>query len=68
MSKPIWNFVTTDLGDGIECSNCKHKIEVKDALVAERGIGVCPFCGKQMDMESFDYDRLFSLAASVAED
>lgn len=60
--KGYWKFKSTDMGFCIECSSCKHKISVKDALIAERSYDTCPFCEALMDMDKLDYDELFFLA------
>jgi uncharacterized CHY-type Zn-finger protein len=62
--KYIWEIKSTDMGYAIECGHCKRKIGVKDAIMGDKKFDTCPFCGKEMDMENFDYDKLYELAQS----
>lgn len=64
MATYIWEIKSTELGYVIECSKCKHKIGVKDAVVGEKNYDECPFCKTKMDMTNFDYDKLYELAQS----
>lgn len=67
MIKYIWNIKSTDLGYAIECSHCKHKIDVKDAVIAEKKYDICPFCKHEMDLSNLDYDKLLELAYGGSE-
>lgn len=64
MSSYIWEIKSTDGGYCIECTKCKHKIGVKDAIMADKKFDICPFCNSKMNMEKFDYDKLYELAQS----
>jgi len=59
--KHIWKVVSTDLSYGIECSNCKHKMDAKEVIMADKEYDICPFCGASMDLGGFNYDEICSL-------
>lgn len=60
--KYIWEIKTDTNGYYMQCSKCKRKISVKDVVIANRSFDMCPFCKNEMDMASFDYDKLLELA------
>lgn len=45
----------------LECENCEHKISLKDYAMADRAINICPFCGREMDLDSLDEDEIQEL-------
>jgi len=48
MLKPRWKYVQTELGTGIECTGCGHKIKAIDVTMGEYDLNTCPFCEKKM--------------------
>ena len=64
----IWEIKSTEMGYAIECSNCHHKISVKDAIIANQVIDTCPFCKKDMDLNELDYDKLLEFANGEESD
>lgn len=62
-----WKIVSTEETYALECQNCKHKMPIKKAIIANIQTDICPFCNAKMDMSDFDYDELFSLASGEAD-
>ena len=56
-----WILVSTDLGMGIECENCGHKISIKDYEMADISVETCPFCKAEMDLDSIDDDEIHDI-------
>jgi len=45
----MWRYVLTELGAGIECTNCKHKLKAMTVVMGEHNLNVCPFCSATME-------------------
>lgn len=59
--KPVWKLIGTQMGWALECSECKHKISIKQYAFADQPISTCPFCEKEMDLSSIDEDEIQEL-------
>jgi DNA-directed RNA polymerase subunit RPC12/RpoP len=45
----MWRYVLTELGAGIECTNCEHKLKAMTVVMGEHDLNVCPFCSSTME-------------------
>lgn len=61
MGKYKWFLISSDLGMGIECENCGHKISLKDYEMADMRFDFCPFCKEEMDLDSIDDEEVQDL-------
>ena len=45
----MWGYILTELGAGIECSNCHHKLKAMTVVMGEHDLNSCPFCSSEME-------------------
>lgn len=48
MQKPKWQYVLAELGAGIECTGCHHKLKAMTVVMGDVRLDICPFCNKEM--------------------
>ena len=48
IKKAEWKYVITELGPGIECSNCHHKIDARTVTMGDVNLNECKFCSTEM--------------------
>ena len=46
--KAAWSYKMTELGAGIECSKCHHKIKAMTVVMGDVSLDICPFCRTEM--------------------
>ena len=46
--KATWSYAVTNLGTGIECSNCHHKIGARTVVMGDVNLNTCKFCSAEM--------------------
>ena len=44
MQKPKWQYVLAELGAGIECTGCHHKLKAMTVVMGDVRLDICPFC------------------------
>lgn len=49
LKKAEWKYVLTELGAGIECTGCHHKIKAMSVVMGEHDLNTCMFCSRQME-------------------
>ena len=63
-TKPRWTIQTDDEIPYMKCTNCNHKISVKDFIFADFEYDTCPFCNTKLDLSNIEEETLMELVIS----
>lgn len=48
MVKGKWEYAIAELGTGIKCNHCGHKLRAKTVVMGDLDLSECPFCNTPM--------------------
>lgn len=57
-TKGTWKYTLAELGAGIECSVCGHKLKAMTVVMGDISLDICPFCNAKMTITQDLIDRM----------